>query len=1362
MRRSLSWSIPLLALAAACGSPPAGDASRRPAAAVTAASPRPQSQPVSRPAAPVHVLVELTEASTAARFGLTLSRGGTTTQATSAAVDQLAAVQVEQAALSQRIAATRIPGTVELYRLQRVMNGIVYVTDAAGAAKLRQVAGVRAVHVLNVLEPENARGVPFVGASQLWRAALGLHGENMRIGVIDTGIDYTHANFGGPGTAADYAAVDPSAAAPAALFPSAKVAGGWDFAGPAYDARFAETAIPLPDANPIDGTGGGHGSHVAGTVAGYGVTAAGATYGGTYSETLDTAAMAIGPGAAPAAQLFALKVFGDLGGSTSLAPLAVEWATDPNGDGDFADHLDVVNLSLGSPFGNSADADAVFYANAVAAGVAVVASAGNSGDYYFVTGAPGSTPAVISVAASTVGYYLASVQLTAPAAIAGSVPAGTASFGPGTWTTVAADVVASAPATGCTALTNGADVTGKIALVARGTCSFQLKAANAQAAGAVAVIITNNAAGDPPGMAGDATAPAVTVPTLSISLADGNAIRAQLAVPAVVTASMASGNPAYLPALGDTIASFSSRGPSRVRDQLVLKPDVTAPGFNVVSTEAGSGSLGTDMSGTSMASPLAAGVVALLRQAHPTWTPAEIKALLMNTAGHDLFNLPSAPRVATSTGRSGAGRIDAAAAGTDLAIAYDQAAPERVSVSFAAADVTAAGTESRAVQVANKGAAAVTYDVTVVKGVSPPGTDVTASAATLAVAAGASAAVNLVLSYDPAAMVRRRDATVASASAAGSGQPRHWLSEASGYLLLAPQGGGTALRVPYYAAPTPASVMAATGPLDTSGGATGTVNLPLTGTGVNTRALATTAGDVGVYSLVTPFELAYAGPQNGPTGGPVPSGYNAGDLANATIRYVGATSNYPDTSANWANAGKLLFAVSTYGRWGAPNASEVEFDLWIKQAGSPTWEVVVFNNELGRSSANPGTDVPVTQSLNLGSGAGFIEDFLGGIAAAGATRPFLPVQLTDTLVLPVYLTTLGLDPAAATAVEYQVVSFNALGIEVDRTPILRYDFLHPGLSSHVDPALAALGANGTHAPFWSDLPGTNLPITYDLAAARANGTGSLLLVHHHNALGNRAQVVPVASLTCASNAACTTPGATVCDTASGACVGCLTNADCAASGAGAYCDAYGTRTCLTPDCRRVGAPPCGAHETCSADLGTCLPNQQLVLVQLVGANSACPAGGQAIHTGYDDNRNGALDLQEIATTAYVCNGLSTTAVTEPPGANCADGGVRIQHEGGAAVYVCNGADGASTTVTAEPAGTNCATGGLRVQVGTGAPSYVCNGAAGATGPAGPAGPTGPTGPQGPKGKSGCSSVGADPALLSLLGLAALFRRRRVA
>src|SRR5262249_47399724 len=123
------------------------------------------------------------------------------------------------------------------------------------------------------------------------------------------------------------------------------------------------------------------------------------TYTGTYTASLDESQFLIGPGVAPGAELYALRVFG-CNGTTGVVTLAIDWATDPNGDGDFSDHLDVINMSLGSDYGSPYDVDAVARDNAALAGVIVVASAGNAGNVYDIVGSPSVSSRTISVASS--------------------------------------------------------------------------------------------------------------------------------------------------------------------------------------------------------------------------------------------------------------------------------------------------------------------------------------------------------------------------------------------------------------------------------------------------------------------------------------------------------------------------------------------------------------------------------------------------------------------------------------------------------------------------------------------------------------------------------------------------------------------------------------------------------------------------------------------------------------------------------------------------------------------------------------------------------------------------------------------------
>lgn len=317
-----------------------------------------------------------------------------------------AQVQADVAAQSQRIRSEQVSvrkdlaalGAQVLFQTSLVYNGIAVSVDARLIERLRKLPGVVNVHIIPPKQRENVDAVSFIGAPTVWGGPGGATGSGIRVGVIDSGIDYTHADFGGPGTPNAYAINNRTIIEPQS-FPTAKVVGGIDLAGDAYDATSADLArrIPHPDPDPLDCNG--HGTHVAGTLAGFGVTAAGSTYHGPYTSSLDLSSFRVGPGVAPGAQLYALKVFG-CSGSTTLLTLAIEHALDPNGDGDPADRLDVLNLSTGSPFGGDGDPDAVAVNNAVRAGIVVVASAGDTGNTFYATDSPASAQLAIAVGAS--------------------------------------------------------------------------------------------------------------------------------------------------------------------------------------------------------------------------------------------------------------------------------------------------------------------------------------------------------------------------------------------------------------------------------------------------------------------------------------------------------------------------------------------------------------------------------------------------------------------------------------------------------------------------------------------------------------------------------------------------------------------------------------------------------------------------------------------------------------------------------------------------------------------------------------------------------------------------------------------------
>jgi subtilisin family serine protease len=381
---------------------------------------------------------------------------------------------------------------------------------------------------------------------------------------------------------------------------------------------------------------GGHGTHVAGTAAGIGVDGS------------------VGAGVAPGAKLYALKVFGDAGGSTDLTSLAIEWAMDPNGDGDMSDHLDVINMSLGSAFGEPSDPSAISTNNAAKVGIIVATSAGNEGDMPYVTGAPGVASSAISTAANSPGgRSYARFVVNEPAALAGEYPSLEGS-GPVTLEEtgpITDSLVTAAPLNGCAPLTNAAAVAGNIAFIIRGTCDFLVKYTNAQNAGAVAIVVFND------GTAPDRVEPIVmgglndtiTIPGLMIS----NTIGVQLAGVSDVTVTLDS---VPNPALDDQTATFSSRGPGQGGS--TFKPDLSAPGVAIVSAGAGTGTGSANLQGTSMASPHVAGAAALLRQKHPKLNQSAIKAILQNST------VNAAASGDTDLMRQGVGalRVDRAAA----------------------------------------------------------------------------------------------------------------------------------------------------------------------------------------------------------------------------------------------------------------------------------------------------------------------------------------------------------------------------------------------------------------------------------------------------------------------------------------------------------------------------------------------------------------------------------------------------------------------------------------------------------------------------------------------------------------------------
>ncbi|MGO4602668.1 S8 family serine peptidase [Terrabacter sp. 2YAF2] len=1063
---------------------------------------------------PVDVMVELDVAPATTAFGQARGRG--LAAAKSAARSQTSAVKAAQSSVEARFgaAATRAH---TLYRLHAAYAGIAVRTDASRLSALAAVPGVKAIHRLTPKAPSNSSSVPLIGAPKVWQAK-GQTGMGVRVGIIDTGIDYTHADFGGPGTPQAFQ----DAKASNSFNPTGKVVGGYDFAGDAYDGA-DPTSVPVPDANPLDCNG--HGSHVAGTTAGLGVAADGSTWSGGYSSPIDPKALAIGPGVAPEASLYALKVFG-CQGSTNVVGQALDWAADPNGDGDLSDHLDVVNMSLGSSYGSPQDPDAVAANNLAALGTVVVASMGNSGDVYEVGGSPGNAARVLAVAASDDGNDVVDgLKVNAPSGIE---PADTVdgqqdnvfaalksvaydwTDKPGVSDTPVAVVGDwSAPPTatnntdGCSPYSSAdtAKVVGKVVLQmwldGNGRrCGSVARAAQAKAAGAIGVIFGSDKNAFSAGVTGDTDIPAM----LTVNQAT-TAIKAQLDASAEVRVTMTNAlrNSVSIKNAGaiDQLAGFSSRGVGVAGG---VKPDVAAPGVTTFSVAVGTGNEGVAESGTSMASPHVTGEAALVRGAHPSWSVEEVKAAIMNTATQDVYVGPNHTGDVYGPERVGAGRVVADAAVDTATLAYVTDDKGAVSVSFGPVAVTGATqTLTKTVRIVNKRpVTSASYVLSYDAAHPAPGVTYSFSPSQVRVPPNGSVDVQVTATFTRSALRAVADPTT-SPDPLAKGFQRNYRADASGRIVLSPVRGtsGGALRVPIWSAPRAASSMAAPSSTTVSGaGAVKTSSLPLTGTGIHTGDSSTD-----YLSTVSTFQLQGTSPAIvACSATQVLDCIDTPDDRGADLRYVGAGSDY----FGWQDPQRatLSFGVSTHGPWRTP-ASSTEFDVFLDTNQDGTADAVVYNTRAG--TATDDFDYFLSELVDLrGAKPAVVDDQLvNGSDGSFDTNVFN----SDSLALPVSVGALlkaGLVSGSSPRVNYWVSSYSQNG-KIDAVG----SATSPMTISVASPGLSAFGDSGTLLN--TDLPGQNLEVRRDGATAKVDHPQGLLLLHHLNTDGSRAQVVTVRS-----------------------------------------------------------------------------------------------------------------------------------------------------------------------------------------------------------------------------------------------------------
>ena len=589
-----------------------------------------------------------------------------------------------------------------------VLNGFAVMLTDAEVLTLKNNAAVADIQADAARAYDTVTTSAFLGLSKaggLWSQYAGgqlVKGEDMVVGIVDGGIwpentafaDRVDADgkptFSSTGTMAYTTAP--------VTFTGGCVAGeGFDplkhcnnklIGAKFFNAGFRASGLTLnwsdyisPRDSNIGSNGvstghGGHGDHTASTAAG----------NANNPVTLGGAFMGLASGMAPRARVAAYKVcwtYDNLAEPDGTKATNSCFNSDSVSAIDAAvkDGVNVINYSISGSQTSSADAVEQAFYRASLANVFVAASAGNSGPANAVAHIG---PWLTTVAASTHDrFYVADVTLGNGAKYTGAsvnstpvpstqvIRAEDAGLGGGN----ASLCYSSGPIAG-QVLLDPAKVAGKVVVCTRGNNARVDKSLAVLNAGGVGMVLADNGSG--------LVAEAHSVPTVHISLADGNAVKAYV-VAQGAAARAAFGTFYNQPKPAPMMASFSSRGPN-MGDPNVLKPDLTAPGVDIIAsvtpaltqaqhTAVADGSLVppgdfASYQGTSMSSPHVAGVALLIRQAHPSWSPAAVKSALMTTGYTTLNDGVAGASNGLLPWSQGAGHIDPNKA-TDPGLVYD-------------------------------------------------------------------------------------------------------------------------------------------------------------------------------------------------------------------------------------------------------------------------------------------------------------------------------------------------------------------------------------------------------------------------------------------------------------------------------------------------------------------------------------------------------------------------------------------------------------------------------------------------------------------------------------------------------------------
>ena len=966
---------------------------------------------------------------------------------------QAIAAQVQ----SQANAVTAVSGAKLMYTTHNAMRGAAIVGDAEQIRALAKRPDVERISPIIAKERMNSGSAIDTKTLATWtRENTGYTGKGVKIAVVDSGVDYTHADFGGPGTVDAYLKAKAMTELPSAdsgLIDRAKFIGGVDLVGDDYNASVAEKSTPQPDNNPLDcrpdGFGsGGHGTHVAGSAAGYGVNPDGTTFRGDYTKLTEDQLknLSIGPGTAPEAQILAIRVFGCYGNS-QMVMKALDTVMDPNGDGDFSDRADVVNLSLGGEFAPGDDPESYMIDTMARQGVFTVAAAGNAnnyngvGDTYSDSGSPANAASALSVAnayGSTQPIDRARVTTKTGLEWLQGDYSVNFDYSKATADQLRGEVVAAPKRNryACEAFTadEAKSLKGKWVYFdwdqddLTFPCGSKTRFDNVQAAGGVGVVMAGHDERYSIGIGGN-----TTIPGLRLTASSTKDLEKALAAgPVTVELNQdykASGRGPHSHAFD--LNTSSARG--QHGSEGFIKPDLAAPGTEIVSAAVGTGAKGVSFTGTSMATPHVAGIAALVMQAHQDYSPQMVKAALMNGASTTIKNDKGN---AYAVDRVGTGMVNARAAVDAKVLAYDAKSPERVSTAFGVLEYTPdAGVQTvqRDIVLDNTDSQAHTYTLSYEASTTIPGVEYSYPQQ-VSVGAGERKNVTVTVRIDPAQLEKTMDPAMSADQVAQdwtNGQTliagkRQYIASASGRLIFS-ENGREAIRQSIHVAPKPVSKMRVDASrIDYKGVADKESTVTLRGTTLNQG---------GYRSLLGAFELGETSPRI-PTGQlKLPSNQSV------DLQYVGAASDAPALKAAGKNPndGSLFFGISTWSNWDSMHWGrqvQVQIDTTGDSKADYTLEV----------TREKGLDYPLVKAWSISGNASTLVARYPLNSAWGDTDT--NIMDTNTMILGVPLKDLGLTAEKAQTIKYTVQTDtwqNEGNPYVDTTGVIEFSPFKPGL-----------------------------------------------------------------------------------------------------------------------------------------------------------------------------------------------------------------------------------------------------------------------------------------------------------------------------